>query len=115
ERNDPAARYGAPIAVSSAERSNNLLNRSHILNLAAALVLASSAGAQTQTPSGAGQTSPPGGAPTGAPPTSAPGPGAGAQDQPSMDPYMADKDFVKSASESTATEAHLGKLAQDKA
>jgi putative membrane protein len=32
-----------------------------------------------------------------------------------MDPYMADKDFVKNVAESSATEVQLGKLAQDKA
>jgi predicted outer membrane protein len=32
-----------------------------------------------------------------------------------MDPYATDKDFVKSAAESSATEVHLGKIAQDKA
>jgi putative membrane protein len=32
-----------------------------------------------------------------------------------MDPYMTDKDFVRSAAEATATELHLGKIAQEKA
>jgi putative membrane protein len=32
-----------------------------------------------------------------------------------MDPYMTDKDFVKSVAESSATEVELGKLAQEKA
>jgi putative membrane protein len=41
-------------------------------------------------------------------------PGAVPQDQ-QMDPYMADKDFVKSVAESSATEVQLGKLAEEKA
>jgi len=41
-------------------------------------------------------------------------PGAVPQDQ-QMDPYGTDKDFVRSAAESSATEVHLGKLAQEKA
>jgi len=32
-----------------------------------------------------------------------------------MDPYATDKDFIKSAAESSATEVHLGKIAQEKA
>ena len=32
-----------------------------------------------------------------------------------MDPYSTDKDFVKNAAESSATEVHLGKIAQEKA
>ncbi len=32
-----------------------------------------------------------------------------------MDPYLADKDFIRSAAESSATEVHLGKIAQEKA
>jgi len=32
-----------------------------------------------------------------------------------MDPYAADKDFVRSVAESSATEVHLGKIAQEKA
>jgi len=31
-----------------------------------------------------------------------------------VDPYAADKDFVRSVAESSATEVHLGKLAQEK-
>jgi putative membrane protein len=41
-------------------------------------------------------------------------PGAVPQDQ-QMDPYVTDKEFVKNVAESSATEVHLGKLAQDKA
>jgi len=40
-------------------------------------------------------------------------PGAIPQDQ--MDPYSADKDFIRNVAESSATERELGKLAQDKA
>jgi len=42
-------------------------------------------------------------------------PGAVPQDQQQIDPYITDKDFVRSVAESSATEVHLGKLAQDKA
>jgi putative membrane protein len=31
-----------------------------------------------------------------------------------MDPYLTDKDFVRNAAEATATEIHLGKIAQEK-
>jgi putative membrane protein len=41
-------------------------------------------------------------------------PGAGLPEQ-QMDPYVTDKDFVKNAAESSATEVQLGRLAQDKA
>jgi len=37
------------------------------------------------------------------------------QDQQQIDPYTTDKDFVRSVAESSATEVHLGKLAQEKA
>ena len=93
-----------------------MFSGSHILGLATAVVLAGSAWAQTQP-----QTQPPpgGGTPTGAP-TGAPqsntagNPGAVPQDQ-QMDPYIADKDFVKNVAESSATEVQLGKLAEEKA
>jgi len=39
-------------------------------------------------------------------------PGAIPQEQ--SDPYTEDKDFVRNAAETSATEVHLGKLAQDK-
>jgi len=41
-------------------------------------------------------------------------PGAVPQQDQLADPYVMDKDFVRNASESSATEVHLGKLAQDK-
>jgi putative membrane protein len=40
--------------------------------------------------------------------------GATPQDQ-QMDPYLTDKDFIRAAAEASATEVHLGKIAQDKA
>ena len=93
-----------------------MFSRSHILNLAASIVLAGSAWAQTQPPPGGGGQPPAGGPPTGTPQGTMPGgnPGAVPQVQ-QMDPYVADKDFVKNVAESSATEVQLGKLAQDKA
>jgi putative membrane protein len=94
-----------------------MFSRSQILSLAAAIVLAGSTGAQTQPPPGGGQTPPAtgGGSPMGAPRSDTAGnPGAIPQDQ-QMDPYGTDKDFVRSAAESSATEVQLGKLAQEKA
>lgn len=94
-----------------------MFSRSHILGLAGAIVLAGSAWAQTQ-PSQNNQTAPDRsstGSPMGMPRDNTPGnPGALPPDQ-QMDPYMTDKDFVKDAAESSATEVQLGRLAQDKA
>ena len=94
-----------------------MFSRSHILGLAGAVVLAGSAWTQTQPPQN-GQSTPDRsstGSPTGAPRDNAPiNPGAVPQDQ-QMDPYITDKDFVKNAAESSATEVQLGRLAQDKA
>ena len=81
-----------------------MFSRSHIVSCAAALILAASGWAQMQTP---GQSGPMGG------PQSTGSVGM-AQD-PRMDPYSTDKDFIRSAAESSATEVHLGKLAQDRA
>ena len=94
-----------------------MFSRSHILNLAAALVLTGSAFAQMQPPQGtSGQNPPQGSPPNGAPQNSGPGsPGLMQQPDQQMDPYTTDKDFVRSAVESSATEVHLGKIAQDKA
>jgi putative membrane protein len=92
-------------------------SRLQILSLSAAIVLASSAWAQTQPPPGGGgsQTPPSTDSPTGAPRGNLPGsPGAVPQDQQS-DPYITDKEFVRSVAESSATEVQLGKLAQEKA
>ena len=96
-----------------------MFSRSHILSLAAAIVLAGSVWAQTQPPTQpppgeSGQT-PPAGTPAGTPRGGMAGnPGAVPQDL-QIDPYMTDKEFVKNVTESSATEVHLGKLAQDKA
>ena len=92
-----------------------MFSRSQILSFAVTIVLAASASAQT--PPGGGSQLPPdrGGPPSGAPQGNVPGnPGAVPQDQ-MMDPYATDKDFVRSAAESSATQVHLGKIAQDKA
>ena len=94
---------------------------SHIVSFAVAIVwMTGSALAQTQPPPGGGGQMPPAGqSPTG-PPTAAPrdnmpgNPGAVPQDG-QIDPYVTDKDFVKTVAESSAMEVQLGKLAQDKA
>lgn len=92
--------------------------RFHAVNLAAGLLLVGSAFAQP--PSTGSQNPIPGGSPTGAPPDNRQNPNANpnasgmGQDQ-TMDPYMADKDFVRNAAESSATQLHLGKVAQEKA
>lgn len=93
-----------------------MFSQSHILSFAV-IILAAAAGAQTPPPGGGSQIPPEGrgGSPTGSPQgTATANPGAVPQDQ-MMDPYAADKDFIKSAAESSATEVHLGKIAQDKA
>jgi len=94
-----------------------MLSRSHILSLAVTIVLAASAKAQTPPPGGGSQIPPDGrgGPPSGSSQGTIPAnPGAVPQDQ-MMDPYATDKDFVKSAAESSAIEVHLGKIAQEKA
>jgi putative membrane protein len=94
-----------------------MLTRSHVLILAAAVVLAGAAYGQTPPPGGGSQMPPSGssGSPMGTPQGATPGaPGAIPQDQ-QMDPYTTDKDFVRNVAESSATEVQLGKLAQDKA
>lgn len=97
-----------------------MFSRSHILSFAVTMLLAGMAGAQTpqtQPPGGGSPTQPDsrGGPPSGSPQGDMRGnPGAVPQDQ-MMDPYATDKDFVKSAAESSAVEVHLGKIAQDKA
>jgi putative membrane protein len=82
-------------------------NRSRILSLA--IILTGGAWAQTQPPPGQS------GLPTGAPQVNPAGnPGVAPQDQ-QLDPYIRDKEFVKSVAESSATEVEIGKLAQNKA
>ena len=85
--------------------------RSHLWSCAAVLVLASATWAQIQPQTGPTQA--PAGGPPSPSPTTVPGyPGAIPQEQ--SDPYAEDKDFVRNAAETSATEVHLGKLAQDK-
>ena len=96
-----------------------MFSRSHILGLVGAVVLSSLAWTQMQTqPPQSGQTAPDrssSGSPMGVPRDNTPGnPGAAPPDQ-QMDPYITDKDFVRNAAESSATEVQLGRLAQDKA
>lgn len=95
--------------------------RSHLWSCAAVLVLASATWAQiqppqtgpTQTPAGGPQSPSPTTGPPSPSPTTVPGyPGAIPQEQ--SDLYTEDKDFVRNAAETSATEVHLGKLAQDK-
>ena len=98
-----------------------MFSRLHIVGLSAAIVMAGSAWAQTQPPAGGGgsqlpdaRTGSPSDPPPGVPRGNIPGnPGAVPQDQ-QIDRYIADKDFVRSAAESSATEVQLGKLAQEK-
>jgi putative membrane protein len=86
-----------------------MFRRSHIVVCAAAAVFATAGWAQMQPP-----TQPPSGPPGGTPQTPMPNAtGATTQDQ-QMDPYLTDKDFVRNAAEATATEVHLGKIAQEK-
>jgi putative membrane protein len=95
-----------------------MFRQSLMVTFVTAIVLAGSAEAQTQPPAGgAGQTSPDiGSRPTNTPSMGNPAgnPGAVPQDM-QMDPYAADKDFLKNAAESSAAQVQLGKLAQEKA
>jgi putative membrane protein len=96
-----------------------MFSRSHVLGLAAAIVLAGAALAQPQPPAGQIPPDGRGGSPTGSPAGTSRGdmpgnPGAVPQDQ-QMDPYATDKDFIRNAAESSATQVQLGKLAEDKA
>ena len=96
-----------------------MFSRSHLLTLGAAIVLTGSAVAQGQPPGGqaGGQANPPAGssagAPQGVPPPS--NPGGLQQPDRQIDPYSTDKEFVRNVSESSATEVHIGKLAEEKA
>jgi len=89
-----------------------MFSRLHIVSCAAAVVLAGSGWAQMQPPGQMQQ--PPSGVPSGPPQTNMPGTVGSAPDT-QVDPYMVDKDFIRNAVEASATELHLGKLAQDKA
>src|SRR5260370_26970266 len=89
-------------------------NRSHVVSLAVAIVLAGSVWAQPQAPPGASGQTPPTGSTSGVPRNTPGDPGVAPQDQP-MDPYIVDKDFVRNVAESSATEVQLGRLAQEKA
>ncbi len=91
-----------------------MFSRSHIVSLAAAIVLAGSVWAQPQGPPGASGQTPPTGSASGVPRNTPGDPGVAPQDQ-QMDPYIVDKDFVRNVAESSATEMQLGKLAQEKA
>ena len=93
-----------------------MFDRSHFLAIGAVVLLAGSVWAQP--PAG----NPPGGnppdtmgSPTGAPRNTPPGNSASTPQDQQVDPYSTDKDFVKNVAEASATEVHLGKLAQDKA
>ena len=90
--------------------------RLHILSWTAALVMAGSAWAQTdaQTQTPPGQSASPPGLSTGAPQNTMPSSSAPVPQEAQGDPYITDKEFVKSAAETSAIEVHLGKLAADK-
>jgi putative membrane protein len=90
-----------------------MFSRSLLINCAAASLLAGAGWAQMQPPGG--QSQPPTNPAMGVPQGTMPGAtGTIPQAQPA-DPYVADKDFVKNLAESSATEVHLGKIAQEKA
>lgn len=85
-----------------------MFQRHHTISLGAVVLLVGSVTAQTQPPMGQS------GSPAGMPRENMPGnPATTPQDQ-QTDPYGMDKDFVKSAQETSATEVQLGKLAQEK-
>ena len=86
-----------------------MFSRSQILGYTAAVVLTGAAWAQMQPPTQAG------GPPMGAPQNPMLGTTGAIPTNQQMDPYLADKDFIRSAAESSATEVHLGKIAQEKA
>ena len=89
-----------------------MFSRSLFVTCAAALVLAGSGWAQ-MLPSG-GPPQMPQNPQMGPPQGTMPNVGAFPQ-SPRADPYAVDKDFVKNVAEASATEAHLGKIAQEKA
>jgi putative membrane protein len=88
-----------------------MFRRSRLLACAAALVLAGSGWAQMQPPGSQPQMPQ---NPQMGPQGTMPNTGTIPQSQ-QADPYAVDKDFVKSVAESSATEIHLGKIAQEKA
>jgi len=90
-----------------------MFSRLHILNLTAAIVFTGIAAAQTPGTMNAPMASPQN--PNSAAPQANPASNPNIPPQDQMDPYGGDKDFVKSAVEISATEVHLGKLAEEKA
>jgi len=95
-----------------------MFSRSQIWTCAAALALTGSIWAQPPQPQmpppgGAGQNPPVTGTPMGTPTRDAAG-NPGTTPQMQNDPYMEDKDFVRSLAETSATQEHLGKIAQEK-
>jgi len=107
---------GAPIATLGCIGDIAMFSRSLLVDCAAALVLAGSGWAQMQPP--AGQTQPtqnPGGPPMGPPQGTTPGSAGGLSQDQQIDPYSTDKNFLRNVAESSATEADLGKIAQEKA
>jgi putative membrane protein len=89
-----------------------MFSRSQIVSCAATLVLTGAGWAQMQQP---GQMQPPGGPPAGVPQSTVPATAGSSTQTQAADPYSTDKDFVRSVAEASATEVHLGRIAQDKA
>ena len=86
-----------------------MFSRSLLVTCAAALALAASGWAQAP-----GQQMPQN-PQMGPPPGTMPGTTGAIPSTQQADPYLGDKDFVKTVAESSATEVHLGKIAQEKA
>src|SRR5260370_36649070 len=91
-----------------------MFSRSHIVSLAAAIVLAGSVWAQPQGPPGASGQTPPTGSTSGVPRNTPGDPGVAPPDQ-QMDPYTVDKGFVRDVADSGATAVQLATLAPEKA
>jgi putative membrane protein len=89
-----------------------MFSRIHIVQLAVSIGLAGAVWAQPQQPPAQSQTPPD--RPTAGNPQTGAQPDMPGAIPSQVDPYAADKDFVRSVAESSATEVHLGKLAQEK-
>jgi putative membrane protein len=90
-----------------------MFSRSLMVNSVAAFVLAGSGWAQMQPPGNPQQ--PPNNGPPMGPSRTMPDDTSNNPQAQQVDPYVGDKDFVRNVAESSATEAQLGKIAQEKA
>src|SRR5260370_33197767 len=89
------------------ERKTTMSNRSHVVSLAVAIVLAGSVWAQPQAPPGASGQPPPTGSTSGVPRNTPGDPGVAPQDKP-RDPYTMHKDFARNGTQTSASEAKFG-------